>query len=60
MKDIDRHNRHPRGHLGNRASAQGQPNKKRPSVRVVRIWAKQVKKVGITYFSFVLTIFFSL
>ena len=25
-----------------------------------RIWAKQVKKVGITYFSFVFTIFFSL
>jgi hypothetical protein len=31
-----------------------------PSVRAVRIWAKQVKKVGITYFSFVFTIFFSL
>jgi hypothetical protein len=30
------------------------------SVRAVRIWAKQVKKVGITYFSFVFTIFFSL
>jgi hypothetical protein len=25
-----------------------------------RIWAKQVKKVGITYFSLVFTIFFSL
>ncbi len=37
-----------------------QPNKKLPSVRAVRIWAKQVKKVGITYFSFVFTIFFSL
>jgi hypothetical protein len=30
------------------------------SVRAVRIWTKQVKKVGITYFSFVFTIFFSL
>jgi len=29
-----------------------QPNKKLPSVRAVRIWAKHVKKVGITYFSF--------
>ena len=28
--------------------------------RAVRIWTKQVKKVGITYFSFVFTIFFSL
>jgi len=37
-----------------------QPNKKLPSVRAVRIWAKQVKKVGITYFSFAFTIFFSL
>jgi hypothetical protein len=37
-----------------------QPNKKLPSVRAVRIWTKQVKKVGITYFSFVFTIFFSL
>ena len=37
-----------------------QPNKKLPSVRAVGIWAKQVKKVGITYFSFVFTIFFSL
>ncbi len=25
-----------------------------------RIWAKQVKKVGITYFIFVFTIFFTL
>jgi hypothetical protein len=33
-----------------------QPNKKLLSVRAARIWAKQVKKVGITYF----TIFFSL
>ena len=30
------------------------------SVRAMRIWTKQVKKVGITYFSFVFTIFFSL
>ena len=30
------------------------------SVRAERISAKQVKKVGITYFSFVFTIFFSL
>jgi len=37
-----------------------QPNKKLPSVRAVRIWAKQEKKVGITYFSFAFTIFFSL
>src|SRR5260370_21195004 len=37
-----------------------QPNKKLLSVRAARIWAKQVKKVGITYFSFVFTIFFSL
>jgi len=37
-----------------------QPNKKLLSMRAVRIWAKQVKKVGITYFSFVFTIFFSL
>src|ERR1700687_557521 len=37
-----------------------QSNKKLLSVRAGRIWAKQVKKVGITYFSFVFTIFFSL
>jgi len=40
-----------------------QPNKKLLSVRAARICAKQVKKVkkvGITYFSFVFTIFFSL
>jgi hypothetical protein len=37
-----------------------QPNKKILSVRAARIWAKQVKRVGITYFSFVFTIFFSL
>jgi hypothetical protein len=37
-----------------------QPNKKLLSARAARIWAKQVKKVGITYFSFVFTIFFSL
>jgi hypothetical protein len=37
-----------------------QPNKKLLSVRAARIWAKQEKKVGITYFSFVFTIFFSL
>jgi hypothetical protein len=37
-----------------------QPNKKLPSVRAARIWSKQLKKVGITYFSFVFTIFFSL
>jgi hypothetical protein len=29
-------------------------------VRAVRIWAKQVQKVGITYFNFVFTIFFTL
>jgi hypothetical protein len=99
MKDTDHHIRHPRGHLGGRASAQRtrgcawrddqfgrgqntvlgwsdptfahdsvakvmpgslQPNKKPPSVRAVRIWAKQVKKVGITSFSFVFSIFFNL
>ena len=39
-----------------------QPNRKLPSVRAcaARISAKQVKKVGITYFSFVFTIFFTL
>ena len=37
-----------------------QPNKKLLSARAARIWAKQVKKVGITYFSFVFTIFFSM
>ena len=37
-----------------------QPNKKILSVRAVRIWAKQVQKVGITYFNFVFTIFFTL
>jgi hypothetical protein len=37
-----------------------QPNKKILSVRAVRIWAKQVKKVGITHFSFVFTLFFTL
>ncbi len=39
-----------------------QPNGKLPSVRAcaARISAKQVKKVGITYFSFVFTIFFTL
>jgi hypothetical protein len=39
-----------------------QPNKKLPSVRAcaARIWVKQVKKAGITYFIFVFTIFFSL
>ena len=37
-----------------------QPNKKLLSVRAARIWTKQVKKVGITYFSFVFSIFFSL
>jgi len=36
-----------------------QPNKKILSVRAVRIWAKQVKKVGITHFSFVFSSFFS-
>ena len=101
MKDTDHHIRHPRGHLGDRASAQGtrscawrdnqfgrgqnnalgwsdptfargsvpkvsrgslQPNKKPPSVPSceARILAKQVKKVGITYFSFVFSTFFSL
>jgi hypothetical protein len=29
-------------------------------VCAVRIWAKQVQKVGITYFNFVFTIFFTL
>ena len=39
-----------------------QPNKKLPSVRAcaARIWANQVKKVGITYFSLVFTTFFTL
>jgi hypothetical protein len=37
-----------------------QPNKKLLSARVVRIWAKQLKSVGITYFSFVFSMFFSL
>ena len=37
-----------------------QPNKKVLSVRAARTWAKHVKKVGITYFSFVFTIFFTL
>jgi len=39
-----------------------QPNKKLSSARACapRICAKQVKKVGITYFSFVFTIFFTL
>ena len=37
-----------------------QPNKKIPSVRAVRIWSKQLKKVGITYFSFAFSSFFSL
>jgi hypothetical protein len=37
-----------------------QPNKKLLSVRAARIWSKQLKKVGITYFSFVFSIFFSL
>jgi len=99
MKDTDHHIRHPHGHLGDQASAQGpsgcawrddqfgrgqntvvgwsdptlaqgsvpkvtrgslQPNKKLLSMRAVRIWAKQVKKVGITHFSFVFTVFFSL
>jgi hypothetical protein len=42
---------HPLVHLGDQEFL---------SVRAVRIWTKQVKKVGITYFSFVFTIFFSL
>ena len=37
-----------------------QPNKKLPWVRAVRAGSKQLKKVGITYFSFVFSIFFSL
>lgn len=37
-----------------------QPNKEIPSVRAVRIWSKQVKKVGITYFKFVFSNFFTL
>jgi hypothetical protein len=99
MKETDHHICHPRGHLGDGASAQGtrgcawrddqfgrgqntglgwsdptlerisvpkvthgslQPNRKLLSVRVARIWAKQVKKVEITHFSFAFTIFFSL
>jgi hypothetical protein len=98
MKDPDHHIRHPRGHLGDRASAQGtrgcawredqfgrgqnpvlgwsDPTFAHGSVAklipwvapanrkflrcAARIWAKGVKKVGITYFSFVFTIFFSL
>jgi hypothetical protein len=37
-----------------------QPKKKFLSVRSAGIWAKQVKKVEITHFSFVFAIFFSL
>jgi hypothetical protein len=37
-----------------------QPNKKLPAVCAARIWAKQVQKVGITYFNFVFTTFFAL
>jgi hypothetical protein len=37
-----------------------QPNKKFLSVPAAGIWADQVKKVGITYFSLVFSIFFSL
>jgi hypothetical protein len=37
-----------------------QPNKRLLSMRTVRIWAKEVKKVGITHFSFVFNIFLSL
>ena len=37
-----------------------QPNKKLLSVRAAIIWSKQLKEVGITYFSFVFSIFFSL
>ena len=37
-----------------------QSNRNLISVRAARIWAKQVKKVGITYFSFAFAIFFSL
>ena len=75
MKDTDQHIRHLRSHCGGQASARrrgscalrdrefgrgGAPNKKIPSVRAVRIWSKQLKKVGITYFSFVFSSFFSL
>jgi len=35
-------------------------NKKLPSVRAARIWSKQLKKVGITYFSFVFRIYVGL
>ncbi len=55
--------RHPRVQLGERASKQASKqasNKKLPSVRAARIWSKQLKKVGITYFSFVFSIFFGL
>ncbi len=37
-----------------------QPNKKLLSVHAARMWSKQLKKVGITHFSFVFSIFFSL
>jgi len=37
-----------------------QPNKKLPSLCAARIWSEQLKKVGITYFCFVFSIFFSL
>ena len=37
-----------------------QPNKKIPSVRALRIWAKQVQKEGITYCRFVFTNFCTL
>ena len=36
-----------------------QPNKKLLSIPAAKIWAAQVKKVGITHFSLVFTIFFS-
>jgi len=99
MEDPNHHTRHPRGHLGDRASAQGtrasagrddqfgrgenpelgwsdrtfardcvakvnrgslQPNKKLPAVCTARIWPEQLKEVGMTYFNFVFSIFFSL
>jgi hypothetical protein len=37
-----------------------QPNKKLLPVRAARISAEQPKKVGITYFSFIFSIFFNL
>jgi len=65
MKDDDHQMHHPRGHLGDRTSAKGtrgcawRDDQFGRGQNTVLGW-KQVKKVGITYFSFVFTIFFSL